>query len=149
VKILLAIDDSAFSEAAIRSVIETFRPENDDVEVLTVVDLMNYFRSEEAAKAYLPQIDDLRRDRLKNAQVLVERAAHQLEAAGFKAHSQISEGDPKKRIIALAEKIGAGMIVLGSHGRKGFEHALLGSVSEAVTHYAPCSVLVVRIPRGH
>lgn len=148
-KILLAIDDSEFSQAAVRSVIERIRPENVEVAVLTVVDLINYFTSEKAAKAYLPEIDQIRQDRLKKAGELVGRAAHLLEAAGFKVSSEISEGDPKHRILTFAEAWGADLIVLGSHGRRGFERALLGSVSESVVRYARCSVAVVRTQRAH
>jgi nucleotide-binding universal stress UspA family protein len=148
VKILLAIDDSPCSEAAVRGVIERIRPENVEVVVLTVVDLINYFTSEKVAKAYLPQIDELRHEKLKAAEELVLRAVGQLRAAGFTADSGISEGDPRHRIIAFAEEWGADLIMLGSHGRRGFDRALLGSVSEAVVRYARCSVAVVRTPPG-
>jgi nucleotide-binding universal stress UspA family protein len=148
VRILLAIDESQFSERAIQAVIERIRPEGAEVRVLTVVDLINYFTTEDAAKAYVPQIDEIRRDRLKKAEELVSRAAQLLQAAGFQVSSGISEGDPKTRIVAFAEEWGANLIVLGSHGRRGFERALLGSVSEAVARYARCSVAVVRTPPG-
>lgn len=144
-KLLLAIDDSQFSEAAVRAVIERIRPENVEVAVLTVVDLINYFTSEKAAKAYLPQIDEVRHERLKAAEELVSRAVGQLRAASFTAKSEISEGDPRHRIVAFAEGWRADLIVLGSHGRRGFDRALLGSVSEAVVRYAGCSVAVIRI----
>ena len=147
-KILLAIDDSQYSQAAVRGVIERVRPENAEVQVLTVVDLINYFTTEEAAKAYLPQIDEVRKERMKNAEELVARAVGQLRAAGFGAGSGISEGDPKHRIVAFAEEWGADLIVMGSHGRRGFNRALLGSVSEAVVRYARCSVAVVRTSPG-
>lgn len=143
-KILLAMDDSPFSEAALQAVIERFKPQGAEVRVITVVDLLNYFANEKAAKAYLPEIDELRRDRLKQAEKMLQRAAHLLEAAGFKTSTGISEGNAQSRILKLAEEWHADQIVLGSHGRKGFEHALLGSVSEAIVHHAPCSVEIVR-----
>ena len=46
-------------------------------------------------------------------------------------------------IVAHAARIGAGLIVLGSHGRHGLGHLLLGSVAEKVVENAPCAVLVV------
>ena len=147
-RILLAIDDSQFSQAAVRAVMERIRPENVEVQVLTVVDLVNYFTSEEVAKTYFPQIDEIRKERLKSAEALVARAVGQLRAAGFNTDSGISEGNPKHRIITVAEEWSADLIVLGSHGRRGFQHALLGSVSETVVRHARCSVAVIRTA-GH
>lgn len=49
-------------------------------------------------------------------------------------------------IVEHALRIGAGMIVMGSHGRHGFGHLLLGSVAEKVVENAPCAVLVVPQP---
>jgi len=146
-KILLAIDESKYSEAALQAVIERFKPQGSEVRVITVLDLLNYFTSEEAAREYLPEIDQLRRDRLKQAEQMLRRAADLLEGAGFQVTTGIAEGNPKSRILELAESWHADQIVMGSHGRKGFEHALLGSVSEAVVHHALCSVEIVR-PRS-
>ncbi len=146
-KILLAMDDSPFSEAALQAVIERFKPHGSEVRVITVLDLLNYFTSEEAARDYLPEIDAIRRERLKQAEQMLQRAARLLQAAGFSTSTGISEGNPKSRILELAADWHADQIVMGSHGRKGFEHALLGSVSEAVVHHAPCSVEIVR-PRS-
>lgn len=147
-KILLAIDGSRFSEAATQALIERIKPEDAEVYVLTVLDLMNYFTSEAAAKAYIPQIDEIRHDRLKMAKELIDRTTRQLQAAGFEVSSGISEGDPKTRIVEVAEQRSIDLIVMGSHGRKGFDRALLGSVSEAVARYASCSIEIVRIRPG-
>lgn len=50
------------------------------------------------------------------------------------------------RDLEQASKWGADLIVLGSHGRKGLKHFLLGSVSETVARHAICSVEIVRVP---
>lgn len=49
-------------------------------------------------------------------------------------------------LVDQAKRWNADLVILGSHGRKGMEHFLMGSVSEAVARYAPCSVYIVRIP---
>jgi nucleotide-binding universal stress UspA family protein len=50
-------------------------------------------------------------------------------------------------ILDTAAKWHADLIVIGSHGRKGLDRFLLGSVSEAVARHAPCSVQIVRVPK--
>lgn len=48
-------------------------------------------------------------------------------------------------IVEQARRTGAGLIVMGSHGRHGLSHALAGSVAEKVVQHAPCAVLVVPV----
>jgi nucleotide-binding universal stress UspA family protein len=76
----------------------------------------------------------------------VEQAAQLLRAKGLNVSTVGEEGDPKTRIIDHAAEWHADLIVLGSHGRKGFDRFLLGSVSEAVARHASCSVEIVRVP---
>jgi nucleotide-binding universal stress UspA family protein len=57
---------------------------------------------------------------------------------------EIEFGDPGFKITDFAKKIGAGLIVMPSHGRTGLAHLLIGSVAERVIRYAPCPVLVLR-----
>jgi nucleotide-binding universal stress UspA family protein len=58
------------------------------------------------------------------------------------------EGDPAGEIVRYAADAAVDMIVLGTHGRTGVERLLMGSVAEKVMRDAPCSVLVVKLPRG-
>ena len=58
------------------------------------------------------------------------------------------EGDPAEEILRYAADAGTDLIVLGTHGRTGLERLLMGSVAEKVMRDAPCSVLVVKLPRG-
>lgn len=53
-------------------------------------------------------------------------------------------GDPGHQIADYAKEIGAGLIVMPSHGRTGLSHLLIGSVAERVTRLAHCPVLILR-----
>ena len=52
-------------------------------------------------------------------------------------------GDARESIVRHAKQLSADLIVMGTHGRTGFSHMLLGSVAERVVRTAPCPVLVV------
>src|SRR5207249_1540564 len=58
------------------------------------------------------------------------------------------EGDPSGEIGRYAADANIDLIVMGTHGRTGLERLLLGSVAEQTLRSAPCSVLVVKLPRG-
>lgn len=62
---------------------------------------------------------------------------------GLSVTSEVLSGLPARQVVAYAEREGVDLIVLGTHGRTGISHALLGSVAEAVVRRAPCRVLVV------
>ncbi len=55
-------------------------------------------------------------------------------------------GEPAGEIVAFARERGVDLLVLGTHGRSGIEHALMGSIAERVVRKAHCPVLTVRPP---
>jgi nucleotide-binding universal stress UspA family protein len=57
--------------------------------------------------------------------------------------SAVLVGRPDNEIVARAAATGADLIVMGTHGRSGLAHALLGSIAERVVQHAPCPVLIV------
>lgn len=73
------------------------------------------------------------------------RACAAIEAGGVPARPALLDGTPAPEIAALARRADADLIVMGTHGRKGVSHALLGSVAEKVLRTAPCPVMTVRI----
>ena len=75
----------------------------------------------------------------------LERTRASIEAAGIRATSALLDGTPAAEIAALARRASADLVVMGTHGRTGLQHALLGSVAEKVLRTAPCPVLTVRM----
>jgi len=145
-KILLAVDDSKFSQAAIHSVLQTARPQETEVRVLHVLEPI-FFPPEAQTWTSSPVYTEMMEQRRQDATELVKRAAESLKAAGFKRCSYAVEGGiPKLTIVDEAKEWGADLIVLGSHGRTGLDRFLLGSISEAVARHAACSVEIVRPP---
>ncbi|MGE3540935.1 MAG: universal stress protein [Candidatus Tectimicrobiota bacterium] len=67
-----------------------------------------------------------------------------VRAAGLRGHSVILTGTPFQMIVNVAQARSTDLIIMGSHGRTGLRHLMLGSVAERVVRLAPCPVLVVR-----
>ena len=63
--------------------------------------------------------------------------------AGLRCETAMLVGRPDAEIVSRATSTGAELIVMGTHGRSGLAHALLGSVAERVVQHAPCPVLIM------
>lgn len=98
---------------------------------------------------YDPALDKAWEAERERSRGMVEKTVELLRGKGLKATGSIEDGDPKSKILEVARDLRADLIVLGSHGRKGLEHFLMGSVSEAVAQHAHCSVEIVRILGKH
>jgi nucleotide-binding universal stress UspA family protein len=79
-------------------------------------------------------------------QVFIEKA--KLRKAGFRTSQAIVRGDARAALLDRAGEWKPDLIVVGSHGLKGLNRLLMGSVSEAVVRHAACSVQVVRVQRN-
>ena len=142
-KLLLAIDDSNFSQAAVQSVVTRPWPPDTEIRVLHVIEPPALLLSLEMA-GYAPEFEALSKARREQAKALLTKAMERLRRPGLNVTTTFVEGDPRSRIIDVASDWHADLIVLGSHGRKGLNRFLIGSVSEAVVRHAHCSVEIVR-----
>ncbi|HJZ69432.1 MAG TPA: universal stress protein [Blastocatellia bacterium] len=145
-KILLAIDGSSFSDAAVNEVATRPWPGSAEVKIISVVEppLLptvetwvppdNYIEAlekagEDQARSIVAKAADRVRERQKDKLVVV---------------TEIVKGHPKHAIVDEAETWAADLIVVGSHGYRGLTRLWLGSVSQAVASHAKCSVEIVR-----
>jgi nucleotide-binding universal stress UspA family protein len=142
-RVLLATDGSDCSLAAARSIAARPWPSGTEVRVLSAVELSVPLLQPPYASSLM---ETLRADAMQRAQDAI-RAAEQIVAdAGLSASSAVSVllDSPKAIIPDEARQWGADLIVVGSHGHRGINRFLLGSVSEAVAMHAECSVEVIR-----
>ena len=81
-------------------------------------------------------------------QPMLEGLIREAEKRGVAAESKLTQGVPYDQIVKTAENVNADLVVMGTHGRTGIPHVLLGSVAERVVRLAPCPVLTVRSKGG-
>jgi nucleotide-binding universal stress UspA family protein len=137
-KILIGIDESDFSRAAVEQIARRQWASGTQVKLVSAI---------EETGPYQLNPDDPNPYEL--ARIAMDRAAAILGESKnrFEVSTDIIEGSPKQVLLDEAEGWGADLIVVGSHGRRGLERFLLGSVSQAVALHAKCSVEIVRAPR--
>jgi nucleotide-binding universal stress UspA family protein len=147
-KILLAVDDSEFSKAATDMLISEIKSDNTEVHVFHVVEsikLMPPTYSFGMGDAFAADFTSTIQEWRSQGEAIVSRTAKALQAAGFTTKTIVREGDAKTSILEYADQWYPDLIIVGSHGKKGLDRFLLGSVSDAVARHARCSVQIVRI----
>lgn len=150
-KILLAVDGSEFSDAAIDEVIRRPWPPQSEVKIITAIETpmivgiglepwpVNYF-------------EELQKTARKAARTVIDKSVRKLNEAAdktLKISHEIISGPPSQVIVEEAESWGADLVVMGSRGLGAWNRLLLGSVSSAVIHHAKCSVEIVRMSKPH
>jgi nucleotide-binding universal stress UspA family protein len=144
-KILLAVDESKFSEAAARALLTLALPAGTAVRVLHVSEPLRVQEGIAMTGFSGVNVESIRKTEWESAHALVTKFADRLRDKGFKTSASVVRGEPRSKIVDVASKWKADLIVVGSHGRTGLKRLLMGSVAEAVVRHAPCSVHVVRI----
>lgn len=141
-KILLAIEGSPCSQAAVDEVTRRPWPPTTEVRILSVAHTAVPDASLFGSAIYDQLVENERQRTFEE----VAKAAKQIqaEAPNLRVSSKALEGSPKKAIVREAEDWGADLIVLVSHGYGPIQRFLLGSVAHAVALHAHCSVEIVR-----
>src|SRR5690606_25354113 len=81
---------------------------------------------------------------LEGAKTALAEVVRKHEGSGVPLRGLVAEGETWRALLATAEDVKAGLIVMGTHGRRGLPRALLGSVAEKVVRMASCPVLTVQ-----
>jgi nucleotide-binding universal stress UspA family protein len=147
-RILIGVDGSAYSDAALEEVARRAWPAGSEVLIVHAYQMPVAPTPEVWAmpRDYYEQLDRAVRTQ---SDAIVKGAVDNLRTSAgetLQIEGQAIMGSPKGVILDTAESWKADLIVLGSHGYPTWERLLLGSVSQAVVSHAKCSVEVVRLP---
>ena len=145
-RILLATDGSEEAELAALRAVELAKNTDSELHVVHVGVVPIFLKSYPGTLGYYgklyEQIEEVSRELLRKQSWRVKAAG------GTVAGTHLRMGQVDLEIVALAEELGADLIVMGSRGLGGVRRALMGSVSDSVVRHAHCPVLVVRPEKG-
>lgn len=146
-KILLAVEGSKFSDAAIEFCGKLFSKDTEGEFRLISVSQPAFIAAEPFAVSaeYIAALDN--QSKQHASKVLSEaerRLLALLPGAAGRLSTHLLVGSPERMIVEEAESWNADLIITGSHGHGFWKRAWLGSVSSAVAHHAPCSVMIVK-----
>ncbi|MGE5175297.1 MAG: universal stress protein [Hyphomicrobiales bacterium] len=142
-KVLVGVDDSPFSEAAIEYAKRAAWPQGTEFLVLSSSPPIWVGPGEAVAVGPIAQLNQEQQDYHRS---IAEKASKSLTGSGLVAKAMTGLGDPRSAIVDAATRERVDLVIVGSHGRSGFKKLLLGSVASHVVAHAPCSVLVVKQP---
>ncbi|WP_254533736.1 universal stress protein [Natrinema gelatinilyticum] len=97
-----------------------------------------------AVVPYVVTRDHIRYDPEAVAERGVEDIQEQCDKKGIDVITEVRKGEPFEEILAYSDENDIDVIVMGTHGRTGLDHVLIGSTAERVVRHAPIPVLTVR-----
>lgn len=142
-RILVPVDDSRTSTLGLQEAVRLAKSSGAKLRLIHVIDESLAFRD----SAFTFGTEDMMDMLKKGGQQALKRAQDLVSRHGIKAESTLIEsfkGRVADVVTADAKKWRADLIVMGTHGRRGFSHMLLGSDAELVIRSAPAPVLLVR-----
>ncbi|HEY4485645.1 MAG TPA: universal stress protein [Nitrospiria bacterium] len=142
-RILTATDFSDYSKEALGYAVHMARSFGAELYLLHVFEAP-FFSHSGVSPNVRPEVHqwilELKKEEGKRLESLAEEVRHQ----GAKVHPIFKEGTPFLEILKTAGEIPADLIVLGTHGRTGLSHVLMGSVAERVVRKSSCPVFTVK-----
>lgn len=144
IRILVGVDNSADSKAAVDALCDRQWPKRTEVGLLAVVDTVMAIAPDPADPSPVKWIEVAEKDNWDQVREIFAPAVQKLRSAGLHAEVLIRRGNPADQILQESHTWGADCIFVGARGTRGIDRLLLGSVSSAVSARAHCSVEVVR-----
>jgi len=143
-KILIPTDGSEYSRYATEYATKLSRELKAGLVLASVVDVRYDMYDAYSEVHSVVQIEEIIREQVTKS--LDQRAA-ELEEKGYKVKKILKVGDVIHELLEIIQSEKIDLVVIGTHGRKGFSHFLLGSTTEKLVRSAPCPVLTVRPPK--
>lgn len=151
-KILVPTDGSDFSRAAIEQACQIAMDQKEaEIKVFSVYEPHQPIAAEPFAVSaeFHAELDKIGKTQAEGwAKEAADQVRSALNGAGVTVTTSVENGDPAKLIVDAASSWGADLVVMGSHGRGFWGRLTLGSVSDAVLHHVPCSVLITKKASG-
>lgn len=142
-RLLVAIDLSAAADVVMKTAVELGRALQAQLHVIHV----HKIHAGKLVEGGMADVGALVAQEVAELELQLERFAAQYAAAGITITLGVYSGEPYFEIIQAAGKAGADMIVMGTHGRTGIAHLVLGSVAENVLRHAQVPVVCIRCHR--
>jgi nucleotide-binding universal stress UspA family protein len=96
---------------------------------------------------YVPDLQKMEAEMIADAEKRLADFTAKKGSSPVPVETRVAVGEAMGEICQAATREHADLIVMGSHGRTGLSHVLLGSVAERIVRHAPCPVLVARLPK--
>jgi nucleotide-binding universal stress UspA family protein len=145
-RIFVAIDDSSTAQKALDEAIDLAVAVGAELCIGTALDEAPLAQHGMGLGSYI-DVDRIKQEMRDAGNALLDRAAAKAKGAGCEPYRILMESDKKRlsdMIVDAATQWNADLIVMGTHGRRGFERLLVGSVAEHVIRIATTSLLLVR-----
>ena len=142
-RILVPTDFSPPSDAALEYARILAAKFGSTLRILHVIDDPSA-SSDFVGDGFAPSTEEIRIGLLAHARKRLGQLMNLVDRSRYHAHADAVLGTPAEAIIDFASATGTSLIVMGTHGRTGLAHLLMGSVAEQVVRTAPCPVLTVR-----
>ena len=142
--ILVAVDESPMSYAAVEQALELAKDLNSRVTLMSVIAVDpfvgdDFYKVAPAITDYFLHAEKVAQDRLAEVKLSFDRDEIEVDTKVIRGIS------PSEGIIHVADEVGADLILMGSHGRTGFKKMMLGSVAQNVLTQSPIPVLIVKV----
>ena len=144
VRIVIGMDGSSDSYAALDEVASRTWPAGSEVRLVVVLDTVMFLTPDAAQPEVVKWFEVGNQSDFEQITKIFEAAADKLRKAGLRTSVILTKGNPKLVLVEQAEKWNAESLFVGAKGARGIDRLLLGSVSATAAANAHCSVEVVR-----
>ena len=135
-KILIAIDDGPISEKVALNGFQLGQQLNAEIALVSITDTTLMRNADGVTQGEMENM--VKSELRKNQQILIDKVFKD-----FKVSTFVEDGKPSEMILKVADEWGADLIVLGTHGRTGLKHLLMGSVAERVMRHSLKPLVII------